>query len=492
MLRGHPNRRPTLALLPALLLAVMSATLLFFATVPLHAQSTEGGVNRKGDEIDSFVLAFIAERGIPGAAVAVLEDGKLLKVEGYGMANVELEVPVTTETLFQSGSLGKQFTAAAILLLAEDGRLTLDDKLCDLLADCPSSWSDILIRQLLNHTAGLPEIDPLTDERKDYTDRELIDIAASEPLLFEPGSAWAYSNTAYVVLGSLLSEITGEHWSEFVKARIFEPAGMKTAQRISLSRITPNRASAYVRIGNELKNAPWFSQTFLQTGDGALYFSIMDLAHWDQALRRGEVLSSDSYEQWWQGARLTDGNRIGYGFGWEVHGKEMPLVVEHGGIFQGFHAYLIRFAQPELTVAVLANAHFAEGKHQAYERDLALGIVAIQRPELADRPNFMTSGFGDLSGYVGTYSTPEGTALAIRASPTHLLVEGLSDEAVPYYPTAPGKFANSGPDMFFAKRLEFPEGSQGTGWFGYWPGSPLMRIERKTPEMLRENPDEVQ
>ncbi|WP_265570283.1 serine hydrolase domain-containing protein [Sphingomicrobium nitratireducens] len=431
------------------------------------------------DAIDEYVEGFLAERGIPGASIAILEDGKLVKAQGYGLADIEHGVPVTTDTIFQSGSLGKMFTAAAIILLEEDGKLSLDDPIAKYYPDAPDIWSGIRIHHLLSHTAGLRDYDPKVDWRKDYGEDELVRIIADTELLFEPGAQWAYCNSCYVVLGALVSKLTGSHWSEFVDARVFDPAGMKTAQIIDERRIIPHRASGYEREDGVLKNQEWVSPGFLRTGDGALYFSIMDLAHWDQALRRGDILSPAHYDAWWQASPLNDGNRVGYGYGWETHYGAGPAIVEHGGIFQGFHSYLIRYDDPGLTVAVLANAHLGYGIDQGFERDLALGIVALKRPELADRVEVLgPTQVGDLAPFAGSFRTPDETEIKIRVDDKALLVSGLSNDEVRYVPIGPRTFANPGADMFFAKLLTFSEGNADEAWFGYWEGSPLTRLRR--------------
>ena len=456
--------------------------------MPVIAWAQPSG-EQSGDAIDRLVQQFMTERGIPGAAVAVLEDGEVIKVQGYGLADLEHSAPVTTETVFQVASLGKQFTAAAVLLLAEDGRLKLDDPISQHLEGTPPSWAAITIRHLLNHTSGLPDYESLLWSasclRRDYTERDFVDVVAAVPLLFTPGTDWAYSNSGYMVLGAMVNEVAGVHWGEFLAERVFAKAGMATAQAASESKIIPNRARAYKLVGKEYANQRVTPFTFMATGDGALYLSITDLVRWDQALRREEILSADSLELWWTRARLDDGTEVGYGLGWEVTGDAEKMLVEHGGIFDGFHSYLIRYENPALTVAVLANIDLGWGREMAYERTLAYQIANLQRPELAERsPAKPVELARPLEAYAGEFLTPDGDKVVIEAVTHALLVEGLSSETVVYAPAGPDQFVNSGSGVVFANHLRFVPNADGVieAWLGHWVESPLLRLRRAAPE----------
>jgi D-alanyl-D-alanine carboxypeptidase len=429
-----------------------------------------------------------AGKGFEAPNRAVLEDGEVVKVQGFGLADLEHSVPVTTETAFQVASLGKQFTAAAVLLLAEDGRLELDDLISRHLEGTPPSWAAITIRHLLNHTSGLPDYESLlwnaSCMRRDYTERGFVDVVAAAPLLFTPGTDWAYSNSGYMVLGAMVNELVGVHWGEFLAERVFAKAGMATAQAVSESKIIPNRARAYKLADGEYANQRVTPFTFMATGDGALYLSITDLVRWDQALRKGEILSAESRELWWTPATLDDGTEVGYGLGWEVTRDAETMLVEHGGIFEGFHSYLVRYENPALTVAVLANVHLGWGRHMAYERTLAYQIAYLQRPELADSsPATPDELARPLEAYTGEFMTPDGDKVIIAAGTHALLVEGLSSETVVYAPAGPDQFVNSGPGVFFANHLRFLPNADGVteAWLGHWAESPLLRLRRVLP-----------
>ena len=212
------------------------------------------------DSVDDYVRAVMEKKKIPGVSVAIVRDGKLAKAEGYGFANVELSVPASADTIYQSGSTGKQFTAAGILLLAEDGKLSLDDRLSKHFPDGPSAWHRITIRQLLTHTSGIKDYEGETDIdlRKDYDEAALLEVMKGLPIQFEPGTQWSYSNSGYSILGLLTSKLAGKHWSEFQAERLFGPLGMTTTRVISEKDIVKNRAAGYeLDEKGELKNQDW-------------------------------------------------------------------------------------------------------------------------------------------------------------------------------------------------------------------------------------------
>ncbi len=322
------------------------------------------------DDVDDYLEAQRKEHDIPGLALLVVEGGKVTRSQGYGFANVEHEVPVTSRTIFQSGSVGKMFTAAGLLLLAEEGKVSLDDSLAKHFPGAPSAWHRMTVRHLLSHTSGMHDYDLVAkgdgssgdtlDLRRDYTEDELLASMMQEPLDFEPGSQWSYSNSGYVVAGILISKITGKHWSEFLTERVFLPAGMKTASTISERSIVKHRSGGYGKNEEgELVNQDWVSPTWGRTADGALYFSLDDLAGWEKTLSERRVLSEESYDAWWTPISLSGGGTYPYGLGWTLHEQRGRNLIGHGGAWQGFRTHITRFVDDDVTIAVLANAGHA-------------------------------------------------------------------------------------------------------------------------------------
>jgi CubicO group peptidase (beta-lactamase class C family) len=299
---------------------------------------------------------------IPGLSLLVARDGKIVRAQGYGFANVELQVPVKPETVFQSGSVGKQFTATAVMMLVEEGKLGLDDPITKYLKGVPATWNEVTIRELLSHTAGFTDYPEKFDFRKDHTEEQLLKIVEGIPLAFPPGTKWSYSNLGYLTLGILIHQVSGEFYGDFLQQRIFQPLGMSTTRIISEADIVPNRAAGYRLVKGELKNQEWVSPTLNTTADGALYFSILDLAKWDAALYTEKLLKRSSLDQMWTVVKLRNGepNPGHYGFGWEILSKNGHRVLDHGGAWQGFKSHISRYVDDKLTIVVLANLDSAQ------------------------------------------------------------------------------------------------------------------------------------
>ena len=214
------------------------------------------------DSIDRYVGTEVTRYRIPGLSLAVLRGDSVVLARGYGYANVEHRVPATDSTVYQSGSVGKQFTAAAIVMLAEQGRLSLDDSITRFLPDAPATWRGITIRHLLTHTSGIADYtDSTLDTRRDYTEDELVRLAAKQPLEFAPGDRWNYSNTGYVLLGIIIHRVTGVFYGDFLQDHVFRPLRMRTTRIISEADIIPNRAAGYHLVNDTLKNQDWVSLT---------------------------------------------------------------------------------------------------------------------------------------------------------------------------------------------------------------------------------------
>src|ERR1041385_679322 len=331
--------------------------------------------------VDEYIRTEMQAQQIPGLALAVVKDGKMVIARGYGFANVEHQVPVKPETIFQSGSTGKQFTATAVMMLVEEGKLSLDDKITKYFPDCPTAWRDITVRHLLTHTSGMTDYPSDFDLRRDYTEDELYQRIKTISLAFQPGEKWSYSNLAYVMLGILIHKISGKFYGDFLQERIFKPLDMSTARIISEADIVPNRAAGYRLVNGELKNQDWVSPSLNTTADGALYLTVYDMAKWDAALYTEKLLKRSSLEQMWTPVKLNDGKTFPYGFGWGLGNVRGHHVIEHGGSWQGFKAQISRYVDDKLTIILFAN------QTRANQTKLAHDIAAIVNPELAPVAN---------------------------------------------------------------------------------------------------------
>lgn len=323
------------------------------------------------DEVSKYVRGEMQRQHTPGVALLVSRGGKIVQAEGFGMANVELQVPVKPETVFQSGSVGKQFTATAVMMLVEEGKVGLDDPLTKYFKDAPATWKEVTVRELLSHTAGFGDYPEKFDFRKDWTEDEELKLVESIPLAYPPGTKWDYSNLGYMTLGILIHRVTGEFYGDFLQQKIFHPLGMETTRIISEADIIPNRAAGYRLVKGELKNQEWVAPMVNTTADGSLYFSILDMAKWDAALYTEKLLKRSSFDQMWTPAKFKNGkpNPDGYGFGWSIEERHGHHVVSHTGAWQGFRTAIARYVNDQLTVVVLAN--LAEAKPDAIAEHVA-------------------------------------------------------------------------------------------------------------------------
>jgi CubicO group peptidase (beta-lactamase class C family) len=333
------------------------------------------------DPVDQYVQSEMAARHIPGLALLVARGGTIVKAKGYGFANLEHKVPVKPETVFQSGSVGKQFTATALMMLVEEGKVGLDDRISKYFKDTPDSWKDVTVRRLLSHTAGFTDYPRDFNFREDYTEDQLLKRAMAIPLAFAPGEKWQYSNMGYVTLGILIGKVTGGFYGDFLQARIFRPLGMSATRIINEADIIPNRAAGYRLVKGVVKNQEWVSPTMNTTADGSLYFNVLDLAKWDAALYTEKLLKRSSLDLMWTPVKLNDGkpNSAGYGFAWSIGTAGGHRVIEHGGAWQGFTSAISRYVDDKLTVVVLANLAGA-GPDSIAHHVAGLYVTALMPP----------------------------------------------------------------------------------------------------------------
>jgi CubicO group peptidase (beta-lactamase class C family) len=343
----------------------LAASSLFLA--PAKAQDSAATPDAVGD----YVRGEMQKQHIPGLSLLVAKNGQIVRAEGFGLANVELQVPVKPETVFQSGSVGKQFTATAVMMLVEEGKVALGDPLTKYFSDAPPAWKEVTVRELLSHTAGFTDYPEKFDFRKDWTEDELLKVVEGIPLTYPPGTKWDYSNLGYLTLGILIHRVTGEFYGDFLQQRIFQPLEMKSTRIISEADIVPNRASGYRLVKGELKNQEWVAPMVNTTADGSLYFSILDLAKWDAALYGEKLLKRSSLDLMWTPVKLKDGsrNKGSYGFGWFMTERRGHHVVGHDGAWQGFKTAIARYVDDRLTVVVLAN--LAEAKPEVIAEQVA-------------------------------------------------------------------------------------------------------------------------
>ncbi len=303
--------------------------------------------------VDRYIKSEMQRHHIPGLSLAVMKDGKIIKAEGYGLANVELKVPARPDTVYKIGSVSKQLIAAGVLLLVEQGKVNLDDQISKYLEGTPETWKEITVRHLLTHTSGIVREAPGFDPLKIQKDADVIKTAYPLPLRFTPGEKYEYCNTGYFTLAEIIRKVTGKPWSDYLSESVFHPLGMNATRPTNISEITPNRASGYSWQKGELQNAP---NLIALRPSGAFLSTVLDLAKWDAALYTDKVLKQSTRESMWAPVKLNNGELYPYGFGWRLDPIGGRRQVGHGGSLPGFRAGMMRFVDEKLTVVILTNS----------------------------------------------------------------------------------------------------------------------------------------
>jgi len=315
----------------------------------------------QADEIDRYVETQLQRQHIPGLALVVVRDGRVVKMGDYGFSNLELKVPVTTDTVFEIGSMTKAFTAMAIMLLVEDGKLGLEDPAGKYLPTLPDAWKAVTIRQLLSHTSGIPDFEEVMGYgayRNVWQADKVIATVARMPMDFKPGTRWKYSNTGYFLLTLIIEKLGGEPYVSFVKKRILDPVGMTRTRDSEPTQIIPGRAAGYEFARGQLENRDPLQPT-IGSGAGMLVSTANDLVKWNAALDAQSILKPASYAQVWDNQPLADGSPSGYGFGWFVAPMRGHRTQSHSGGTAGFSSNILRLPDDHLTVIVLTNTHSA-------------------------------------------------------------------------------------------------------------------------------------
>lgn len=332
------------------------------------------------------IFADLTKVGSPGCAVAVARGGKIVYEKGYGLANIEENVAITPQTVFDIGSTSKQFTAASILLLEKQEKLSVNDDVRKYIPELPDYGKKITILQLLNHTSGLRDylelmtlaginIDGVTDD-----DDALGIIARQKALNFEPGSEWLYSNSGFFLLSVIVKRVSGKTLAAFAAESIFEPLGMtQTLYRDSHTELVANRALAYDEKDHGAGYALAVSY-FEQTGDGAVHTSVEDILKWDENFYSGQVGGKALLAELQENGHLNNGKKLDYAKGLVMSTYRGLATVTHGGSWGGYRAQLARFPEQHFSVACLCNVGNANPSKRAMRvADVYLGSLMREK-----------------------------------------------------------------------------------------------------------------
>ncbi|CAN5315851.1 hypothetical protein BH09GEM1_BH09GEM1_32480 [soil metagenome] len=358
--------------------------------------------------VDSLATDFIATHGAPGISIAVVRRGDTLVMGGWGKADLENDVPATARTVYRIGSITKQFTSSAVMQLVEQGKVKLDDSIGTYLATLPATWRGVTVRQLLNHTSGIPSY---TDIGMPWVKRwaeemipdTLVALTAKDTVWFKPGASWQYDNSGYVVLGMLIERVTGHTWATDVAERHAKRLGLSDTQNCLVQPVIPRRAQGYSDVGGTWMHAPYLAMSQPYAA-GALCSTVGDLARWDQALANGQVVSPASYTQ--MTTPVGAAAKSKYGFGLTRDLLDGHVIISHGGGIPGFISANAWFPDDRMSVTVLTNSGSARADYlMAQVARAALGL-ALQRA-----PTRVTITAAERAQYVGTYALNLGGTL---------------------------------------------------------------------------------
>ena len=370
----------------------------------------------RADGVDDVVRKQMASQNIPGLAVAVVKNGKPIKVKGYGFANLEHQIPVKPDSVFLIGSVSKQILATAVMTLINDDQLSLDEKAVKFLDGAPEAWNDITIRHLLTHTSGLMREGPGFSTTKAQSDAEVIKSAYASPLVFKTGEKWQYSNFGYFILAEIITKVSGKPWPEYVEQRIFAPLQMNASDAVGIAPIVPHRVAGYGYRNGNYENISLFASL---RPSGAFMSSMNDMLKWDAALNKATVIPQALLDTMWTPATLNDGKTVPYGFGWELNNVGTHRSVAHAGSLTGFRAAYLRLPDDKLSVIVLAN------KDAAASDVIALKIAMEYIEDLIPNRTVTKVATTDIDAVAGSYRlstgnvatfTREGQGLRFKSS----------------------------------------------------------------------------
>jgi len=399
-------------------LKIMKAIWLF----SLLAISSISGVAQSLEKsIDSLMGLYFKPNGA-GAVVLVAKDGQIIYNKAFGMANLELDVPMKKEMVFEIGSMTKQFTAVSILMLLEQGKLSLDDDIKKYVENYPTDSGKVTIHNLLNHTSGIKDL-PFMDwvsfsaTKKEYVALDFINYAKKEPLSFKPNEKWDYSNMGYIILGYIIEKTSGMKYQDFLQKNIFDVLHMKYSYcRVGLPNVLiKNRAYGYD------KNEVYYNADFLEMSQGfsagCILSTTEDLYKWNNGLQNNTLLKKETLQKAFTNYTLNNGDKTSYGYGFlikDINGSES---FEHGGGIPGFASHGIYLANEKVYVVALSNCRY---NNPAYEATNIAALV-INKPFKPKKELHLDK--KQASEYLGDYKHADGTVLVVSLDTLKLYVQ---------------------------------------------------------------------
>ena len=431
------------------------------------------------EEIVDQLLSDKYQSDKPGAVALVAKNGDILFKKAYGIANMELEIPMNVDNVFKIGSITKQFTAVSILMLREQGLLKLSDSINNYIEDYPSHEKDITIHHLLNHTSGIKSYTSMpsfmSEARTDLSPLELIEVFKNETMEFEPGEQWSYNNSAYIILGYIIEKISGLSYAQYIEQNIFEPLEMKNSYYGSHSKIIPNRASGYQPDQDGYRNADYLSMT-LPYAAGSLMSSVDDLLKWQRAIHNNTLISEETKTLAFTDTKLNDGSSTYYGYGWSIDEINGTPTIEHGGGIFGYTCYAVYVPSEDLYCVVLSNSN---GNSPT---DITVEIAAqyLGSPFLTQEAIELSE--VDQSQWTGTYEFEDGVIRYISYKDGSLYSQREGSQSLRICPIGQNsyKFENS----FTTYHFDQTDGKQYIWCYITFPRSPDLRQRRFLQRVL--------
>ncbi|MBK8608508.1 MAG: serine hydrolase [Chitinophagaceae bacterium] len=415
--------------MPAFRKYFISGIILFFSVFSACAQSLETQFDK--------LLSAEYKPGEPGAAVLIAKNGKVIYRKAFGNADLELNVPMKAENVFELGSITKQFTAVSVLMLMEQGKLQLDNSITRFIPDYPTQGKKITVHQLLNHTSGIKSYTDMDNFKKlartDMSPTELIDVFKNEPMDFDPGEKWKYNNSGYILLGYIIEKVSGQSYASFIENNIFKKLGMTHSYYGSQSALIPNRAKGYQPKEKGFENADYLSMT-LPYAAGSLMSTVDDMLLWSQAIHNNTLISSKSKEKAFTNYKLNNGDADYYGYGWQPNEINGIATVEHGGGIFGYTTMGIYAPAENLYAIVLTNT---SGKSPT-DITIKLAALALGKP-YATKPLLQLTR-EQLQQWVGTYEFVNGVLRTISLENDTLYSQREGSTKLKLIPTGTASF----------------------------------------------------
>jgi len=422
--------------LNTVLLILGIIVVIFMMASGRHAQARSS----EASDIDALLTSTF-KRNEPGGAVIVTRKGETLLRRGYGLADMELKVPIQPDMVFRLGSVTKQFTAVAILMLEEQGKLSVSDPITRFLPDYPTGGQTITIEHLLTHTSGIKSYTSmpewLSKWRTDMSLGSLVDMFKNQPMDFKPEERWLYNNSGYILLGAIIEKASGQSYEDFIEKKIFEPLGMKDSYYDRTEQIIPKRVKGYQRTANGFQNAPYLSMTQPYAA-GSLASTVDDLAIWDIAVWSNKLIKKESLAKAHTPHKLADGRSTAYGYGWSLGSFEGHRTVEHGGGIHGFATYVLSMPDDGVYVAILTNG--SAGPKLSPQR-LAIQVAGIAVDKPVQEPQAISLTPEQLKRYAGVYSVRENQDHTISLEGNQLSWQPKGGPKTAIYPLSETEFA---------------------------------------------------